>query len=118
MRRLAPLAASLAVAGCLVTPPAILQEQPSAARATVLGTLWPPPDEPTFVVADQAIAISREGEPVGETETDRLGRFEVTFKKLGRYSFTFAANGHTATTDQTVGELYATYRIDLVTRPF
>jgi len=117
MRDRSPLAfcaACITLSGCLIAPPAILQEAPPPPRATVVGTLWPPPDEPTFVVADRQITIERAGEPVAEERTDRRGRFEVRLEKTGRYSLTFSANAHRAAADLSVFDVYTTYRVELV----
>jgi hypothetical protein len=114
LARLQACTACLTLAGCLLTPPAILQEGPAPRRATLLGTLWPPPDEPTFVIGDRAIVIEGAGEPVGETQTDRRGKFEVRLEKTGVYALSFSADGHGATTKQSITNVYATYRVDLV----
>jgi hypothetical protein len=119
-------AAAFLLAGCVgwqgqtgkdaISPGVSFRDPPPPARARLIGTLWPPAEEPTFVVAGREIAIAREGERVGETATDSRGRFEVRPARTGRYTFTFSASAHHATADVAIVDSYATYRLDLVTR--
>ena len=118
MRR-APIvlcAAGLALAGCLIAPPELLDKR-SPSRATLLGTLWPPADEPSFVVGGRRITIERAGEPAEEAQTDRRGRFEVRVQKTGLYALTFLADAHRASATVSVVDLNATYRVELITHP-
>jgi hypothetical protein len=118
-------ATSIAVAACIgwegqsgksaLSPPGIaLQDPQPGCRSMVRGTLWPPPDEPTFVVARRRITIER-GDGRAEVETDQRGRFEVRTEMSGRYAATFSSETHHATAHVTVAAC-STYVVDLVVR--
>jgi hypothetical protein len=118
------LAASVALAGCLgwqgqtgkaaISPPGIaLRDPPPRCRATLRGRLWPPSDQPTFAVGRRRIAIDREGELVGDTETDARGRFEARVDRAGGYALTFSSETHHATVGLKV-EACSTRAVELV----
>jgi hypothetical protein len=109
------LAACLPLAGCLVAPPTIIDGPAPACRAVLRGTLWPPSDEPTFVVGRRLVTAERPGDPIVEVETDRRGSFELRVVAAGRYAVAFAADGHEAKVEVNVAPC-SNRRVELVAR--
>jgi hypothetical protein len=127
MPRLAGGPALLLLASCVgwqgtsgksaISPPGVALHDPAPPpRATLLGTLWPPPGEPSFVVGGRRIVVEREGEVAAEPVTDRRGQFVANLARTGRYTATLSGDDAEATADVSVADLFATVRIDLVAR--
>jgi hypothetical protein len=117
----------LALAGCVgwqggtgknaISPPGVaLHDSGAPARATLLGTLWPPAGEPTFVVSGRRIVVEREGEVAAEPVTDRRGQFVANLARTGRYTATLREADAEATAAVAVADLGAAVRVDLVAR--
>jgi hypothetical protein len=117
----------LFLAGCLgwqggtgkgaISPPGLaLHDDPPRPRATLVGTLWPPADEPTFVVGRRLVVIAREGETAAEAETDRRGHFEARLPKPGRYVVIFSSEATEATAEVFITNVTSIFRVDLVAR--
>jgi len=114
MRRLGVALAGLVClssVACYAPPPVTL---PAPARATLLGTLSPPPDEPGFDVAGQVVSIQGAGASALDAQTDRLGHFEARLAATGPYTIVFSTETHSATAEVAVDQLDGAVRVELV----
>ena len=101
---------------CYVPPPVALEGPPPPTRATLLGTLWPPPDQLGFDVAGQTISVQSAVGAATEVQTDRLGHFEAHLASPGAYAVILVSDTHSASAEVAVESLSSVVRVDLVAR--